>query len=264
MCLEILPRYFNSLLDAKVERIVNDSGWWPPESADTASEFHTTNGHYQEIYHDDGLWYHSYDPKQLGGYGNETHNYYYGQIINNDLGSPRSCVNNKRYINSRNGISNFRGNTGSLSPGAIVGIAVGGAVLIAAVVVLVLALVRRRKRRGSDTGSVLHQDTGRDDVVEEKHFPHPISVHTTGRADQPKDPYRPASGAFEMDASSAAPIELPAVSISSPSTKAHKASRLEPVQEAAPTDPRANLTSVPTDDGKPVYVNHWNQYKNLA
>lgn len=67
-----------------------------------------------------------------------------------------------------------------------------------------------------------------------------------------------------MDGSSATPVELPTVSASNPGTASHKASRLEPVQEVTPTDPRANLTSVPTDDGKPVYVNHWNQYKNLG
>ncbi|KAL6827471.1 hypothetical protein J3E69DRAFT_365955 [Trichoderma sp. SZMC 28015] len=164
-----------------------------------------------------------------------------------------------------------------LSTGTIVGIAVGGAVLIAIAVVLMLALVRRKKRRGSETDSVLRQDTGRDDAVDEKHFPHngPTDANGTqgnsdpfapfgGRADQPEDPYRPASGAFEMDGSSAAPIELPAVSTSSPSKADRKATRLEPVQEAASTDPRANLTSVPTDDGQPVYVNHWNQYKTLG
>ncbi|KAJ4858571.1 hypothetical protein T069G_06838 [Trichoderma breve] len=167
--------------------------------------------------------------------------------------------------------------TTPLSTGTIVGITVGGAVLIAIAVVLMLALVRRKKRRGSETDSVLRQDNGRDDVVDEKHFPNngPTDASGTqgnsdpfapfgGRADQPEDPYRPASGAFEMDGSSAAPIELPAVSTSSPGKANRKASRLEPVQEAASTDPRANLTSVPTDDGQPLYVNHWNQYKSLG
>ncbi|KAL7954241.1 hypothetical protein V8C34DRAFT_320138 [Trichoderma compactum] len=164
-----------------------------------------------------------------------------------------------------------------LSTGAIVGIAVGGAVLIAIAVVLMLALARHKKRRGSETDSVLRHDNGRDDAVDEKHFPHNGPTHANGaqgssdpfapfggRADQPEDPYRPASGAFEMDGSSAAPVELPAVSASSPGTADRKASRLESVQEVAPTDPRANLTSVPTDDGQPVYVNHWNQYKSLG
>ncbi|KAL7932618.1 hypothetical protein V8C35DRAFT_328250 [Trichoderma chlorosporum] len=166
---------------------------------------------------------------------------------------------------------------GSLSTGVIVGIAVGGTVLIAIVAVLVLTMIRRKKRRGSETDSVLPQDSGRDEVVEEKHFPHNVSAQTTGtqgssdpfapfggRADQPEDPYPPASGAFEMDGSSAAPIELPAVSASSVGATNRKASHLEPVQEAPRTDPRANLTSLPADDGKPVYVNHWNQYKKLG
>ncbi|KAL7921720.1 hypothetical protein ACQKWADRAFT_313797 [Trichoderma austrokoningii] len=146
-----------------------------------------------------------------------------------------------------------------LSPGAIVGIAVGGVALIAIIVVTVLTLLRRKKQRRSEASDFdLHQDNGRDDVVEEKHFPHPVSAHTTstqgssdpfapfgGRADKPEDPYPPASGAFEMDGSSAAPIELPAMSVSSPSTNTHKPSRLEPVQEITTSAPRANLTSVP-------------------
>lgn len=86
-----------------------------------------------------------------------------------------------------------------------------------------------------------------------------------GRADQPDDPYRPPSGTFEMDGTSAAPVELPAVSASSPGPSTHnKGTRLEPVQEVTAADPRANLTPGPADDGKPVYVNHWNQYKNLG
>ncbi|KAM0455575.1 hypothetical protein ACHAPV_007652 [Trichoderma viride] len=164
-----------------------------------------------------------------------------------------------------------------LSPGAIVGIAVGGVALIAIVVVTVLTVLRRKKQRRSEADFDLHQDTGRDDVVEEKHFPHPVSAYTTstqgssdpfapfgGRADKPEDPYPPASGTFEMDGSSAAPIELPAMGVSGPSTNAHKPSRLEPVQEVTTTDPRANLTSVPVDDSKSAYVNHWDQYKNLG
>ncbi|UKZ81059.1 hypothetical protein TrVFT333_008827 [Trichoderma virens FT-333] len=166
---------------------------------------------------------------------------------------------------------------GSLSTGAIAGIAVGGATLIAITVVLILVLVRRKKRREFETNSIFPQDNNRDEVVEEKHFPNTVSTHTTGtqgssdpfaafggRANQPEDPYRPASGAFEMDGTSAAPVELPAMSASSPGATAPKASRLEPVQEVTPTDPRANLTSVPADDGKPLYVNHWNQYKNMG
>ncbi|KAL6854694.1 hypothetical protein J3F83DRAFT_754493 [Trichoderma novae-zelandiae] len=165
-----------------------------------------------------------------------------------------------------------------LSTGVIVGIAIGGAVAIAILVVLAFALLRRRKKhRGSETASVIQHDTGRDEVVEDKHFPQPMSAHTTGtrassdpfapfggRADQPEDPYRPPSGAFEMDGTGAALVELPAVSASSPGPGTHKGSRLAPVQEVTAADPRANLTSGPADDGKPVYVNHWNQYKNLG
>ncbi|KAL6898129.1 hypothetical protein GGI43DRAFT_385023 [Trichoderma evansii] len=174
------------------------------------------------------------------------------------------------------GTSSENSGASPLSPGAIVGIAVGGVALIAIIVVIVLTLLHRKKQRRSEADFDL-QDNGRDDVVEEKHFPPSVSAHTTGtqgssdpfapfggRADQPEDPYRPASGAFEMDGSSAAPVELPASSVSGPSTNGYKSSRLEPVQEITTMDPRANLTSVPVDDGKPVYVNHWDQYKNLG
>ncbi|KAL6872324.1 hypothetical protein HDV57DRAFT_266709 [Trichoderma longibrachiatum] len=166
-----------------------------------------------------------------------------------------------------------------LSTGVIVGAAIGGAVVLAILFVVAFALLRRRKKQqsGSETASVIQQDTGRDEVVEDKHFPLPVSAHTTGtqassdpfapfggRADQPEDPYRPPSGTFEMDGTSAPPVELPAVSASSPGPSTQKGKRPEPVQEVTPADPRANLTSGPADDGKPVYVNHWNQYKNLG
>ncbi|OTA00796.1 hypothetical protein A9Z42_0010950 [Trichoderma parareesei] len=156
-----------------------------------------------------------------------------------------------------------------LSTGVIVGIAIGGAVVIAILVVLGFALLRRRKKQqsGSETASVVQQDTGRDEVVEDKHFPQTVSAHTTG-TQASSDPFAPfgGNGTFEMDGTSAAPVELPAVSASSPGPSTHnnKGTRLEPVQEITAADPRANLTPGPADDGKPVYVNHWNQYKNLG
>ncbi|PNP49165.1 hypothetical protein THARTR1_10089 [Trichoderma harzianum] len=75
-----------------------------------------------------------------------------------------------------------------LSTGAIVGIAVGGAVLIAIAVVLMLALARHKKRRGSETDSVFRQDSGRDDAVDEKHFPH------NGPTQGSSDPFAPFGG----------------------------------------------------------------------
>ncbi|KAK5990951.1 hypothetical protein PT974_09226 [Cladobotryum mycophilum] len=175
------------------------------------------------------------------------------------------------------GSSNGAG-AGRLSSGTIIGIAVGGAIVIAILGVMAIFLIRRRKRKArSNTYSTYNQDNGGDDLVEEKHFPQALSTHTTGtqgssdpfapfggRADQPDDLYRPHSGTFEMDGTTTTPVELPANSIPSPSTAASKAPRLDPVQEIVPADPRANLNSLQTESGKPAYVNHWNQYKNLG
>lgn len=86
----------------------------------------------------------------------------------------------------------------------------------------------------------------------------------SGRSDQPEDPYRPHGGAFEVDGTSAAPIELPAVSASYPSSVALRVPRLNPIQENASTDPHANLNSIRTDSGKPAHVNHWNQWKSIG
>jgi hypothetical protein len=82
-----------------------------------------------------------------------------------------------------------------LAPGAIVGIAIGGVALIAIIVVAVLTLLRRKKQRSSEVDFDPHQDNGRDDVVEEKHFPHPVSAHTTSTQGS-SDPFAPFGGEF--------------------------------------------------------------------
>ncbi|PTB76612.1 hypothetical protein M440DRAFT_1317781, partial [Trichoderma longibrachiatum ATCC 18648] len=82
-----------------------------------------------------------------------------------------------------------------LSTGVIVGAAIGGAVVLAILFVVAFALLRRRKKQqsGSETASVIQQDTGRDEVVEDKHFPLPVSAHTTG-TQASSDPFAPFGG----------------------------------------------------------------------
>lgn len=71
----------------------------------------------------------------------------------------------------------------------------GGVALIAIIVVTVLTLLRRKKQRRSEDDFDLHQDVGRDDVVEEKHFPPPVSAHTTSTQGS-SDPFAPFGGEF--------------------------------------------------------------------
>lgn len=91
-----------------------------------------------------------------------------------------------------------------------------------------------------------------------------------GRADEPENPYKPKNGAFEMDAMSIAPVELPAMSFE-PGRPKRQASSSEPgvstpiaVRHTPSKDPRSNLNSLKTESGRPAYVNHWNQYKTLS
>lgn len=185
------------------------------------------------------------------------------------------------------------GNEGpALATGTLVGISVGGAILIAALVVLALFLKKRRKKQREESGSAGTNDSGRDEGVEEKHFPkmsphttgtqvedpfapfggkrfplnHPrglTNTHGVGRVDKEEDfPQRPPSNVFEMDATNAAPVELPAISPGAnprPRSSSPEDIKIFPVGES-PADPQATLNSL----GKERYVNHWNQYKNLG
>ena len=88
----------------------------------------------------------------------------------------------------------------------------------------------------------------------------------TGRADrEPESTNRPPSDTFEMDATSITPVELPDTS---PRTtivrKTSSATWVSPVIDIGPADPRANLNSLGSRDGKPEYVNHWNQYRSMS
>lgn len=59
-----------------------------------------------------------------------------------------------------------------------------------------LALVRRKKRRGSETDSVLRQDNGRDDAVDEKHFPNNGPTDANGTQGN-SDPFAPFGGEMQ-------------------------------------------------------------------
>jgi hypothetical protein len=80
-----------------------------------------------------------------------------------------------------------------LSPGVIVGMSVGGAIIIAIIVMSALFIKRRLKSRRDRQSAAAEDDRGRDDLVEEKHFPHAISAYTT--EDQGStDPFAPFGG----------------------------------------------------------------------
>lgn len=84
----------------------------------------------------------------------------------------------------------------------------------------------------------------------------------------PPDPYRPASGTFEMDGAGMAPVELPAES-AAPSHAPGPQAAQQTYQPYGPAggpaaDPRANLNALKTDSGHATYVNHWNQWKALG
>ncbi|KAM5356096.1 hypothetical protein ACJ41O_002742 [Fusarium nematophilum] len=169
---------------------------------------------------------------------------------------------------------------GSPSTGAIVGAAVGGAVALAILTVLVVAFLRRRKLNREESGSGDGQHSSG-----EKNYYQGVSRHTTGtreshdpfapfggRADRADDPLRPPSGTFEMDGTSTAPVELPAVKFSDTGEEQRLPSHPSgttapyryPVQVAGPTDPRANLNASTAERLQKTYVNHWNQYRSLG
>jgi hypothetical protein len=83
----------------------------------------------------------------------------------------------------------------------------------------------------------------------------------SGRVDQPLSPYPPQGGAFEMDGTGMAPVELPAFSIS---VELDDSTR--PVNSASSTaaDASANLAAGSLEQGNTQYVNQWNQYKAMA
>lgn len=67
-----------------------------------------------------------------------------------------------------------------------------------------------------------------------------------------------------MDATSAVPVELPDTSPISPPPIPCTSAPLPPIKDTCPADPYANLNSLGNEDGRPKYVNHWNQYRAMG
>ncbi|KFH43599.1 hypothetical protein ACRE_056240 [Hapsidospora chrysogenum ATCC 11550] len=169
----------------------------------------------------------------------------------------------------------------ALPTGAIVGVGIGGAVIVAFLVIMTIMIKRRRKRyQDGENADVPGENLERDDRFDEKHFPQQMSVHTTGGTEGSGDPFapfggradrepestnRPPSDAFEMDATSITPVELPDTSPGTTIARTtSSATWVSPVTDIGPADPRANLNSLGCRDGKPEYVNHWNQYRSMS
>ncbi|KAH7326642.1 hypothetical protein B0I35DRAFT_508815 [Stachybotrys elegans] len=176
------------------------------------------------------------------------------------------------------------GEGGTLSTGAIVGVGVGGGMALALLAVAIFYKWRHSKlSRRERLNSRSADEAATDDLVEEKHFPTSISAHTTGtqresdpfapfggRADIESDPHRPQSGVYEMDASAAVPVELPATIFEDPTATQAAASRSHNavysayaprVNQPAP-GMTANLDGLGQDGNRPAYINHWNQYRD--
>jgi hypothetical protein len=68
-----------------------------------------------------------------------------------------------------------------------------------------------------------------------------------------------------MDATSSAPVELPAISIDpAPSTPGSPSKNKDGAQSGKAADPRANLHTLGRKGGQPAYINHWNQYQDVG
>jgi hypothetical protein len=80
-----------------------------------------------------------------------------------------------------------------MGPGVWAGIGIGGAILIILLFVG-FVVVRKRRQKHQDDLDATTTDYGRDEAVEEKHFPEQITPHTTGT--QPEDPFAPFGGMF--------------------------------------------------------------------
>lgn len=176
---------------------------------------------------------------------------------------------------------------------------------LALVAMLAIFAWRRRVKHGGshESAEQEYHHAARDDHYDEKHFPHPMSAHTTGTQEDPFAPFggmclprhprrrrylswltslpgradhadsfaQVQDGMAEMDAANGAPVELPAVSVE-PARAADKAgasSQPAPRSQCdflpnSEADPRSNLRHLQTDSGQPAYVNHWNQYRSLG
>ncbi|KOS20751.1 Proline-rich receptor-like protein kinase PERK1 [Escovopsis weberi] len=84
-----------------------------------------------------------------------------------------------------------------LSTAAIIGVAVGGVVLISILGMIAMFVRRRRRERNDDASEVyspgFNEENGavrREEMPEEKHYPPPVSTHTTGTQGS-GDPFAP-------------------------------------------------------------------------
>lgn len=92
-----------------------------------------------------------------------------------------------------------------------------------------------------------------------------------GRADQPARAATPRyPDAYEMDGRAIHVAELPGTTVTTadggaaaddqrPGTRSPWA-----VKQRPNSDPRATLKHLPRENGRPTYINQWNQYKTLA
>lgn len=94
----------------------------------------------------------------------------------------------------------------SLTTGALVGVSVGGAIVIALFILVVFGLRKRRQKSRDDGDAARPIEYGRDQDLEEKHFPEQMTPHTTGT--QPDDPFAPFGGTISRKVLSSANFGL--------------------------------------------------------
>lgn len=74
-----------------------------------------------------------------------------------------------------------------------------------------------------------------------------------------------------MDGTSAAPVELPAISVEPPAATSGPVSKKDggngqpkKADGGKAVDPQANLNALGEQSGRPAYINHWNQYREVG
>ncbi len=75
-----------------------------------------------------------------------------------------------------------------------------------------------------------------------------------------------------MDGRGIQVVELPGTAVTTPDDVAVENSQQQqqvtrsarPVKHRPSSDPRATLNHLPRENGRPTYINQWNQYKALA
>ncbi|KAF4122473.1 hypothetical protein GMORB2_7465 [Geosmithia morbida] len=163
------------------------------------------------------------------------------------------------------------GGNARISTGTIIGASLGGAATVSLVVLAVLVLIMRTRRKSRGRGSRGSEHGGSEVteelacVEEEKRRPPPAPPESC----HGEDPFGPFGGradghticrTFELDGTArGCPARMPEAA--EPVT--HDSIRT--VQTLPdPVDSKANLHSLGYDDGRPRYVNHWNQYREMG